>query len=426
MTLAGLLLALLIFAVLPLCVWRPWIGMLLFLWLCFMTPQHLTTGFAYDFPFARLVAVAILLGVPFVNDRTPLPRTAEVYLIGALWCVCLFSTLFTAIQPDRASDAFIRVSKVFLMTGVTLTLFRDRRRLRLLLLVIAGSVAIYGVAGGLYALVTLGREVVWGPPESILSDSNTLAFALALVLPLLVFLRYDEERPWVRHVLLAAFGLSIVAVLATYSRGGMMVLLAVLGCISLTTFRRDRAVVVVAVAALALATVAPPKWQKRVQTIGALTQNKSANKRARSAYVALRLGMDHPFLGVGFEPFSPDVYQRYIPGYSDYHNAHNHYLQLLAEHGVTGMLLFVALLASVMRRLQRTIIRARGDPAQRWVQDYAYALAIGMAAYALAGIFLDRPYFEPFYQLVAAAVLLEALQTDYAEGRRRTAAYTSV
>lgn len=412
MELAGLLLALLIFASLPLCVWKPWIGMLIFLWLCILTPQHLVSGFAYHFRFALVVAIAILLGLPFTRDRSPLPRTAEVYLIGALWFVFVLSTSFTAIQPERASAAIVRVSKIFLMVGVTLVLFRDRRKLRLLLLVVAGSIGVLGFAGGLFALVTRGQETLWGPPESILADSNTLAFALTMALPFFVFLRYDAERAWARHLLLAVFGLSIVAVLATYSRGGMIVLLVTLGLIAIRTFKGDRVVVAVAAIALSTTLLTPPRWQRRVLTVTALSQDDSANQRARSAYVAMRLGLDHPLLGVGFEPFSPDVYEHYIPGYSDYHNAHNHYLQLLAEHGFTGALLFLALLASMLAHLQRIKREARGDPGQRWIHHCASALEISLAAYALGGVFLNRPYFEPFYQLVAATVLLGELQRD--------------
>ncbi len=78
-----------------------------------------------------------------------------------------------------------------------------------------------------------------------------------------------------------------------------------------------------------------------------------------------------------------------------------------------------------MRRLVRTIVAARDDPNQRWVQDYATALAIGMASYIASGVFLNRPYFEPFYQLVAAAVLLGEWQRDYITDRRAAAAYTA-
>jgi len=425
MILAGWILAVLILASLPLCVRKPWIGMLIFVGLCTATPQHLTAGFAYDFPFAKLVALAILLGLPFTKERSPLPRTPEVYLVTGFWILCVLSTFFAAIQPERAMAAIARVSKIFLMAGVTLVLFRDRRKLRLLLIVIAGSIGFYGVKGGILTIATRGREIIWGPPESILADSNTLAFALAMVMPLFVYLRYDEERAWVRHAWLVVFGLSILAVLGTYSRGGMIVLLPILAMLVLLTFKGDRAVTAVALGALALAVFSPPKWQARVSTVVtkmAAQKDSSTNQRANSAYVAARLGLDHPLLGAGFEPFSPEVYGHYIPGYSDYHNAHNHYLQVFAEHGAIALGLFVALLGTVIARLQQTFRAARGDPAQAWVRSNARALQIAMVAYALGGFLLNRPYFEPFYQLVAAAVILSELQRDLARGR--TAAIT--
>ena len=52
--LRSLLVAGIIFALLPYCFFRPWIGILLWTWISYMSPHRLAYGFAYDFPFALI------------------------------------------------------------------------------------------------------------------------------------------------------------------------------------------------------------------------------------------------------------------------------------------------------------------------------------------------------------------------------------
>jgi O-antigen ligase len=96
-----------------------------------------------------------------------------------------------------------------------------------------------------------------------------------------------------------------------------------------------------------------------------------------------------------------------MPGYWDNHDAHNHYLQVFAEHGVPGLLLFVGLLGSLFLTLLRTVRATRGDPARQWISDAAQFIGVSLAAYAVGGVFLNMPYFDLFYQVVAVVVILQ-------------------
>ena len=97
-----MLLTVLIVATLPVCVLRPWMGMLVFAWIGFMNPHRLLDGFAYDMPYAKMVAVATLAGLLVTRERYALPRTREVYLLAALWVTFVCSTVFVALQPEVA------------------------------------------------------------------------------------------------------------------------------------------------------------------------------------------------------------------------------------------------------------------------------------------------------------------------------------
>ena len=55
-------LTLLILGLLPVCVWRPWIGILVWYWFGLMNPHRLTWDFAYSMPFASWIGGATLVG----------------------------------------------------------------------------------------------------------------------------------------------------------------------------------------------------------------------------------------------------------------------------------------------------------------------------------------------------------------------------
>src|SRR4051794_14979742 len=96
---------------LPFVLKRPWYGILLWVWLGVMNPHKLSWGFAYDFPFAQLVAVATFLGLIFEGRRWRFPLVAPTVflLLFALWMSV--SSVF-ALLPDDIFAAWLRVMKM--------------------------------------------------------------------------------------------------------------------------------------------------------------------------------------------------------------------------------------------------------------------------------------------------------------------------
>ncbi len=232
MPIRDILLTVVVFGLLPICLLRPWIGVLVWSWIGYMNPHRLAWGFARNIPFAFMVAIAVMFGFLFTKDRYSLPRTREVFLLLLLWATFFLSTLF-AVYPEDAWEQLNKVSKILLMTFMTLLLFQDQKKVTMLLWVIALSIGFFGLKGGIWGVLTGGQNMVLGPPDSFIAGNTEIGLALNMVLPILLFLRRETSRRWLRHVLLAMFVFSIIAILITYSRGALLGLAAVLSVLFL-------------------------------------------------------------------------------------------------------------------------------------------------------------------------------------------------
>lgn len=394
---------------LPLCFLKPWFGVLMWSWLGYMNPHRLTWGMAYSMPFAQMVGIATLAGLVLGRERLRVIVSREVVLLVALWVWFLITTIFST-YPDDAWPFLWKVSKIFLMTFVTIIAIQDKQKLKWLLYVIALSIGFYGLKGGIWAILTGAQERVLGPPGSFIAGNTEIGLALVMVLPLLIFLRRDESRPWLRHLLLGMGVLSVVAILSTYSRGALLALIAVLGMIFLKSRTKVLTLAVIIVVTPVVLTMLPQKWFERMETIDPDKKESSAMQRLDAWTMAFYLALDNPVFGAGFRCFTPEMYERYYPeAMVKRVDAHSIVFQVLAEHGFIGIGLYLGLMASTFLSLRRIIRIARRDPSRRWMLHYAQMLEAGLVGFLVGGLFLSRSYFDLYYHFVAAAVILQRL-----------------
>jgi putative inorganic carbon (hco3(-)) transporter len=405
----GIALTAFVFAMLPICLARPWIGMLMFAWLGYMNPHRLTWHFAYEMHYAIMVAVATLVGLLFTKDRKPMPWVRETYLLSALWGLFTLSTVF-ALYPSEAWGRWYFISKILLFTYVPLLLLQDRKRLKWFLLIIALSIGFYGLKGGIWSIGKGGTGTVEMPDETMFSGTNGAALALNMVLPMLFYLAREEETWWLRRLLRVTFVFSIVAVLFTYSRGGLLGLCAVLLVLAAKSGKLLRATVGLAAAYVLVMNFAPPQWFERMGTIRTYEEDTSAQARLDAWYMSYRLALDRPLLGGGLESIGqPEIVARYLPGREGRGfgvAAHSVYFSLMGEHGFLGLGLFLALVASSVLTL-RSLRRSRTRPS--WVRSYSHMLEASFVGYLVTGAFLSVAYVDLFYHVITCVILLKVL-----------------
>src|SRR3982751_3154764 len=95
------LVTLIVFGSLPLVLARPYVGVLVWSWLGYMNPHRLSFGFAYDFPFAFIVAIVTLVAIVLSKEPKRLPVTPLTIMWIAFLVWMCFTTLY-AFYPDAA------------------------------------------------------------------------------------------------------------------------------------------------------------------------------------------------------------------------------------------------------------------------------------------------------------------------------------
>ena len=111
MGLRDILLMLIVFGSLPFILRRPYIGIIMWSWLSYMNPHRLTFGFAFELPFAQIVAVTTFVSIFFSREKISLPKDSVVAVwIMFISLICL-STIF-ALNPNDAWFQFIKIIKI--------------------------------------------------------------------------------------------------------------------------------------------------------------------------------------------------------------------------------------------------------------------------------------------------------------------------
>jgi probable O-glycosylation ligase (exosortase A-associated) len=406
-------LTLLVFGSLPFILRRPFIGVLVWSWLSYMNPHRLTWGFAFDMPFAQIVAITLLFSLLFSREKLKIPfnGTIVIWILFILWM--LITSIF-AIYPDYAMDQFIKVSKIQIVTFLTLMLMTTQQRIHQLIWVIAVSIGYFSGKGGLFTILTGGSSRVWGPPGGFIQENNSLAMATLMIIPLIIYLyQVHRKQKWIALGLATVGVLSLVSVLGSQSRGALVSIIAVSGFLWLKTKSKLLSGIVMVLLGLILVSFMPQSWHDRMDTISSYQEDASAMGRINAWTYSINVASAR-LTGAGFESWSVENFTRWAPNPADVHAAHSIYFGVLGDHGWPGLIMFLLILFFTWRTLSKTIRRTNSKPEYSHQNLLARMLQVSMIAYMSGGAFLSLSYFDLPWHVIAIALLL-AQQLDSAD-----------
>jgi probable O-glycosylation ligase (exosortase A-associated) len=392
-----------VFGSVPLILWRPWIGIIMWCWLSYMNPHKQAWGFATTMPFALIVALATLVGMLFMREPKKFPWTRET-VVMVLFLGWMFVTTNTALFPALAWPQLEKVAKILLMTFVTLILINTREKLHAMVWIIALSIGYYGVKGGIFTLATGGAYRVWGPSGTFIGGNNEIALALVMTIPLMRYLQLQAKHLIVRHGLTAAMLLSAIAAIGTQSRGALIAIAAMGAFLWLKSRGKLLTGALIVAAVGVIAAVMPESWHERMRTIMTYEEDASAMGRLHAWRMAWNLAIDRPLVGGGFETFQWPAFAVYAPE-APVRDVHSIYFEVLGEHGFVGLALFLALYGFAWLKARHVAKLSKAEAGLKPFGDLARMIQVSLVGYAAGGAFLGLAYFDLPYHLVSALVI---------------------
>jgi putative inorganic carbon (HCO3(-)) transporter len=402
---------------------KPYIGILLWSWLSYMNPHRLSYGFAYQMPFALITAITLFTSLLFSNDKQKLPINA-LTVIWIIFVLFMGITTIFAFFPDAALLQYIRIFKIQLIVFLTIMLMTDLEKIKKLIWVIVFSIGYFSVKGGLFTVLTGGGYRVWGPANSFIEDNNSLAVAILITIPLMIYLYQSSTKKLMKHGLLAAIILSLFTVVGSQSRGALLAILTVGGFYWLKTDNKLISGTVILVMSLVLLAFLPDSWFKRMDTIQTYDQDASAMGRINAWHYAFNAA-NHNLLGMGLDSWSLQTFYLYAPNPKDVHAAHSIYFSVLADHGWIGLFLFLSIFFMAWKKLSKIIKLTNNDNALKEINNLAKMIQISLLAYFSGGAFLSLSYFDLPWHLVSLVVLLEKIVSKQTPDKKTFPNYLS-
>lgn len=393
---------------------RPWLGVVLWTWVSLMTPHRMTFGFAYNLPYAQIIAGVFVLSLFVARGNYALPwRSPTILLI--LFVLWMGLTTAFAMFPGESFDQFWKIIKIQIFTLAAMAVIRTKEEISAYVAVNAASIGFFGIKGGLFTLVSGGGSRVWGA-GGFIEGNNEVGLAMIMVIPLIYYFFLQAKRAWQRWALLGAMLLTGVSVLGTHSRGALLGL----ACMGVLLWWRGpkklhSALAIAVVAGVAISFM-PASFTERMATIKTYGDDTSAVSRIYAWQTAINVANDRP-LGAGYAMYVQSVTDRYGEGQEfeglldakvlQARAAHSIYFQVLGEHGWVGLALFLLIFLVTWRLATRLRKRAAGRDDLKWVVQLAGMCQVALVGYAAGGAFLSLAYFDLPYNIMVIVVVLD-------------------
>jgi O-antigen ligase len=347
--------------------------------------------------------------VPLAFLRTWQARFFIILCIVASW-----SYFTKALQKNLEYSPIFSYLSFLLLFIITISVVDSIERLRRVLMVTVGSVAF----GSLYVIREWQKSgYAEGRPGWIVGDSNVFAITAVVCLPLAFYLMLGQRPRWERSFYAGSLLVTLVAVLLGASRGGCLGLLAGFLFAVLRSRRRGRNLALASILLVPASLFLPsspiqrflhPTWVDKA----------SIESRNIAWHGGISMIASHPLLGVGLGNYKPLVTQYEAPGEDVKSIAHNTYIEIGAELGLPALLMFLAILVSTYRSLER-VRRQAARSGPRLLELAALGIEGGLVGYCVGAFFLSAEYQKFFWLVIFLSMCLPVLVRPVSAKQKR-------
>ena len=395
-------------------------ALLIFSFLYYSRPEDIIPGLN-SIPWSKIsggiALLALIAGLAGNKIKTKFPL--ELKLLLVLFAHLVITIPFAFWRGGAFATVFEKFSKEVIVALLVTLIVQNFDELRKLILVQAAAVGVITIVS---VIIHPGGVRLQGALGGIFDNPNDLAINIAINWPLcLTFFFFSRGVGKKIFWLICLLGM-LYAVVATYSRSGLMAMIvSVLVCLWEFGIRGKRFPMIIVAGVIGIVgigvAISTPNYIVRVESLFRGNIEGSGDKGSLEARrellkESIRLSLQHPLFGVGPGNF-PAITE-------SWRVAHNTYTELSAEGGIPALILFVLILGLAfrnVRRVRKTIEYARNKE----IQLFTSAMWAGLAAYVVGAAFASTEYqLFPYFMVAYTSVLyrLASQPIQEAEGLR--------
>ncbi|MGI9424903.1 MAG: O-antigen ligase family protein [Hyphomicrobiaceae bacterium] len=382
---------------------------------------------------------AVMLGASFcalvwtklLSSTAEAPLPINLWLFTAYFVWLSITTIVSLVPSDSYSMWMNNPWKIAAMTLAISWLARSSRDFLLSssIFILGGAlVAAVVIYNKIYSLslvngtrVTIGRITIEEGVQldsatqyaleqgKILNDPNDLA--LILLFPLAFALARVVCRRGLMDAVLSAgmSGIILLSIVFTQSRGALLGVVAVIGVLFLQRFKMALPALLAVMVAAPLIFSAMNFSSRDHSGVSQALQGEledSAAHRIEAWKTAINMVMDRPITGIG-----PGNFNEFYRTYTNYWrsremSAHSMWFQVLAELGIVGLGLFVAMIATSFMVNARSLSILQSTNAPASLRATGIALQSALAGTCVSGTFLSQAHTWPVYVIVGLIAAL--------------------
>ena len=387
-------------------------------------------------PYIVLLVVAIFIKW-FVEKEIATGWGRSAILVGAYGMV-VFSSLLYASDFEYALTAFLNFIKDGIIAVIIVILIRDWKTFQntiwalLAAGIFIGSISAFQGLTGTYdndfgGFGQIGYQNIIGETDGNrlsgpVGDPNFYAQSMLVLIPVALGFFFKEEKWFSRFLAGWAFLVVFLAVIFSYSRGAAVAMVVMLLFNMLHSPPKLTDVLIGVMLIIFLVSFIPNPYVERLATLPDVFGGRSGvlgdvsyRGRASELVAAWLMFVDHPIVGVGVENY-PVFYQSYsrklgLDPRIEERQAHNLYLQVAAETGLFGILVFGYLIYAMLNGMLsawRKLRARRMDAHASLVLNFA----TGVVGYLAAAMFIHAAYPRYFWVLVGISLAIPKIVKD--------------
>jgi len=409
---------------------QPYAGLLLYTIIFIVRPAELYPVLA-PLRLERLVGVLALGSMLFhqysVHRTLMIDRSRTTVFMGSLLLISMLSVPFS-FWPTRSFEAVVEMVKVGVFYVLVAQLLDSPRRIRTFTYLYCALIGYIAITS-LHAYFTGSLKFAQGIDRAVGvtsagGDPNHLGTTMAATLPLMVWLASTRWLALWRAVFAAGVVVLFITMAVTGSRASMLGFLASLVAMWWLSSRRVLfGGLIIATVILAFISL-PDQYQTRYASMTEEELDASSQGRVEAWKAGTRMAFDRPVGGVGIGVFAIAYANGYSPeGSRRWLESHSLYVQLAAELGIPGLLVFLGLVWSALRTNRRELhhLSPPSDSSTAITRSILNGVFIGLIVLLVSGIFghsLLRRTWYVYSALVVAVSRTYAAERLRAEGDR--------